>query len=97
MYFPEFNVIRGDVRRGYGGTAIFIRHGIPVRGGSINYSSCEIKINNSWHRIYSVYVTHNTRDIVGAFSNLFPPQMFWLFLHSLTMLALALIWIVKHL
>lgn len=76
LYFPNFNIIRGDVRRGFGGTAIFIRHGIPVRNvsigrGSINSTSVEIKLNSAWYRIFSIYVTHGCNDILNAYSNIF--------------------------
>lgn len=76
LFFPNFNIFRGDVRRGFGGTAIFVRHGIPLRNpsfgrGSINFTSLEIKINQSWHRIFSIYVTHHNNDISDSFSNIF--------------------------
>lgn len=75
LFFPKYNIIRGDVRRGYGGTAIFVRHGIPIRNvsigrGSINFTSIEIKLD-SWYRIYSIYVTHGCGNIFDAYSNIF--------------------------
>lgn len=76
LFFPQFNIIRGDVRRGFGGTAIFIRHGIPIRNVSIgtdiiNFTSIEIRLNGLWHRTSSVYVTQRCNDIFKHFSDLF--------------------------
>lgn len=76
LFYPQFNIIRGDVRRGYGGTAIFIRHGIPIRNVSIgtdviNFTSVEIRLNGLWHKIVSVYVTQHCNNIFNHFSELF--------------------------
>lgn len=76
LFFPKFNIIRGDVKRGRGGTALFIRHGIPIRNisigrNAINFTSCEIKIDSAWFRIYSIYVTHGHTNIADSFANLF--------------------------
>lgn len=76
LFFPNFNIVRGDVRRGYGGTAILIRHGIPIRNISIgtdviNFTSLEIRLNGTWHRIYSIYVTQHCNNIFDHFSKIF--------------------------
>lgn len=76
LVFPQFNIIRSDVRRGYGGTAIFVRHGIPIRNisigtGIINFTSVEIRLNGMWLRIYSVYATQHCNNIFEHFSTLF--------------------------
>lgn len=75
LFYPGFNILRGDNRRGFGGTAIFIKHGIPIRNvstcnKSINYTSCEIKLGTAWLKIYSVYFTHNQNDIDAALTNI---------------------------
>lgn len=76
LHFPLYNIIRCDVRKGYGGTAIFIRNGLSFRNptysnGKINFTSIQIKIDNNWFRISSVYVTHGHRDILTAFQAIF--------------------------
>lgn len=76
LFFPNFNILRGDIRRGYGGTAIFVRHGIPIRNvsigrSSINFTSCEIKLDHDWHRISSVYVSHGSSNISLSYSSIF--------------------------
>lgn len=76
LFVPNFNVIRSDVRRGYGGTAILIRNGIPFRNPTfgrdkINYVSIQIKIDGNWTRMSSVYVTHGHNDILTAFHQIF--------------------------
>lgn len=84
LYFPNFNILRGDVRRGFGGTAIFVRHGIRIRNvsvgrGVINFTGCEILISEGWHRLVSVYITQSSNNIfneLGAFYSKFTNSLF---------------------
>lgn len=61
---PGYNVMRGDVRRGWSGTAILVDSNIPIRnlrvtGDHIHSTSIECKIGNEWLRFASIYFPHN--------------------------------------
>lgn len=96
LFFPHYNIFRSDVRRGYAGTAIFIRHGIPIRNLSVgtdvvNFTSIEIRVNSQWHRIFSVYVIQSCNDIFSHFSNLFNTNSSILFWEEISILDILLL------
>lgn len=76
LYVPNYNILRCDVRRNYGGTAIIIRNGILFRHlnigcGNINHTSIQVKLGGCWHRISSLYVTHGNYDSYSEYERLF--------------------------
>lgn len=67
IIIPGYNILRGDVKRGWGGTAIILNNNIPIRNlkvsrDLIHATSIECKLSNSWHRVSSVYFPHCRLD-----------------------------------
>lgn len=76
LFIPHYRVVRTDVRKGFGGTAIILRNGISFRNytystGEINFTSIEVKLSGYWCRIVSVYATHGSSDPANCFARLF--------------------------
>lgn len=64
IQIPGFNVFRGDVKRGWSGTAILVESNIPVRNlkitrEDVHSTSIECKFNDCWHRFSSFYFPQN--------------------------------------
>lgn len=61
---PGYNIFRGDIKKGWSGTAIFIDNNIPVRNlkitrDKIHSTSIECKFGGNWLRFSSVYLPQN--------------------------------------
>lgn len=64
---PGYNIFRGDVRRGWGGTAIVIRNNIPIRNlritrDPVHSTTIECRLSGTWHRFSSIYFPHGVLD-----------------------------------
>lgn len=76
LHIENFNVFRCDIRRGWGGVALLVKHTIPVRNVCcirtpfhVIFADC--KINNVWQKICSCYIPHGVINIHREFYEFF--------------------------
>lgn len=60
---PGYNVLRGDIKKGWSGTAILVDANVPIRNlritkEGIHSTSIECKFGNNWTRFASIYIPH---------------------------------------
>lgn len=71
---PGYNIYRGDVKRGWGGSALVIKNNIPIRNlittvSGVHSTSIECNLSDGWHRFTSFYFPHLklNRGIISDF------------------------------
>lgn len=72
----NYNILRNDSRRGWGGVALLIRDTLPIRKlktthAPLHVITVEVNFGDSWIPVTSVYVPHHLRSVKCAFNTLF--------------------------